>query len=81
MKISTLFFLLSVFWVNLSAVETSPAAAPTPEVKPKSLEEIAAQRWTEMNTERITYYNTQRLTHPRAYVFGGGIYRHCTALN
>ncbi len=53
MKISTLFFLLSVFWVNLGAVETSPAAAPTPEVKPKSLEEIAAQRWTEMNTERI----------------------------
>jgi parvulin-like peptidyl-prolyl isomerase len=53
MKISPLFFLLSVFWVNLGAVETSPAAAPAPTVKEKSLEEIAAQRWTEMNTERI----------------------------
>ena len=53
MKISTLFFLLSVFWVNLGAVETSPVATPTPAAKEKSLEEIAAQRWTEMNTERI----------------------------
>ncbi len=53
MKISTLFFLLFVFGVNLGAAENSPAATPTPAVKEKSLEEIAAQRWTEMNTERI----------------------------
>jgi len=53
MKISPFLFLLSALWVNIGAVETSPAAAPAPAVKEKSLEEVAAQRWTEMNTERI----------------------------
>ena len=53
MKISSLFFLLTVSWANLGAVENSPATAPAPATKEKSLEEITAQRWTEMNTERI----------------------------
>jgi parvulin-like peptidyl-prolyl isomerase len=53
MKISSLIFLLSFLGVNLGAAETTPAATPAPAVKEKSLEEITAQRWTEMNTERI----------------------------
>jgi parvulin-like peptidyl-prolyl isomerase len=53
MKIPSLFFLLTVCWANLGAVENSPATAPAPTTKEKSLEEITAQRWTEMNTERI----------------------------
>ena len=53
MKISSLLFILTFFGANLSAVETAPVATPAPAVKEKSLEEITAQRWTEMNTERI----------------------------
>ncbi len=49
MKISLIIFSLSIFGANLSAAETPPA----PAAKEKSLEEITAQRWTEMNTERI----------------------------
>lgn len=53
MKISSLLFFLSAFWVNLGAAETTPANPPAPTAKERSLEEITAQRWTEMNTERI----------------------------
>ena len=53
MKISSLLFALSVILINLSAAEVSPSISPAPATKERSLEEITAQRWTEMNTERI----------------------------
>lgn len=52
MNIFSLLFLLLII-APLGGAEAVIPPTTTPDTKQKSLEEIAAQRWTEMNTERI----------------------------